>query len=117
MPVLQLFGRKKDRETQRAERWLKERRIEFSFVDLGVKTLSPGELDSIARAVGGHGVLVDTSSAEYKNGGWAHRAFDAREELLDHPSLVRVPILRQAPKAAAGFDEAAWKALIAPGTK
>ena len=114
MATLQLFGRKKDRETQGAERWLRERRIEFSFVDVEVKALSPGELDSIARAVGGHPALVDTGSSEYQKGGWAHRSFDPREELLDHPSLLRVPILRLAPRAVAGFDEAAWKALLAP---
>lgn len=111
MAVLQLFGRKKDRETQRAERWLKERRIEFSFVDLDQKALSPGELDSIARATGGHDALVDTTGAEYKSGGWAHRDFDPREELLEHPGLVRTPILRRAPQALVGFNEAAWKTL------
>lgn len=111
MAALQLFGRKKDRDTQKGQRWLAERRIAFSFVDLEVKALSPGELDSIARAAGGHAALVDTNGAEYKKGGWAHRAYDAKEELLDHPALVRTPILRLGPKAVVGFDEAAWKAL------
>ena len=109
--ALQLFGRKKDRETQRADRWLKERRVEFSFVDLDQKSLSQGELDSIARAAGGHSALVDLGGAEYKKGGWAHRSFDPREELLAHPGLLRVPVLRLAPKAVVGFDESAWKAL------
>lgn len=111
MASLQLFGRKKDRQTQRAERWLKERRIGFSFVDLEIKPLSPGELDSVARAVGGHAALVDTGSTEYQRGGWAHRTFDTREELLDHPLLLRVPILRLGPRAVAGFDETSWKSL------
>ena len=111
MAALQLFGRKKDRQTQRAERWLKERRIAFSFVDLEQKALSPGELDSVARGAGGHGALIDTDSPAYRNGGWAHRSFDPREELMEHPELVRVPILRLAPRAVVGFDEASWKAL------
>jgi arsenate reductase (glutaredoxin) len=112
MAALQLFGRKKDRETQRGERWLKERRVEFHFIDVELKIPSPGELDSIARAVGGHQALIDTASKEYQSGGWAHRAFDAREELLAHPDLLKVPILRAAPKATAGFDEKAWKLLV-----
>jgi len=112
MAALQLFGRKKDRETQKGQRWLAERRIEVSFVDLDQKTLSPGELDSIARAAGGPGALVDEAGAEYKKGGWAHRAFDPREELLDHPALLKTPILRQGPQAVVGFDEAAWKRLV-----
>ena len=110
MAALQLFGRRKDRETQKGERWLKERRIPFHFVDLA-KALSPGELDGIARAVGGHEKLVAVTSAAYQAGGWAHRAFDAREELLEHPELVRAPILRAAPRAVVGFDETSWKAL------
>ena len=111
MAALQLFGRRKDRETQKAERWLKERRIPFHFVDLDAKALSPGELDGIARAVGGCERLIDETSAAYKSGGWAHRTFDPREELLEHPALVRAPILRAAPRALVGFDESAWKTL------
>jgi arsenate reductase-like glutaredoxin family protein len=109
--ALQLFGRKKDRETQKGQRWLKERNIPFSFVDLDEKPLSPGELDSIARAAGGHEKVVDTEGGAFRNGGWAHRAFDAREELLEHPELVRAPILRASPKAVIGFDEPRWKEL------
>lgn len=111
MAALQVFGRKKDRETQKADRWLKERRVEFSFIDLDQKALSPGELDSIARAAGGYETLVDTEGTEYKKGGWAHRSFDPREELLAHPGLVQTPILRLAPRAVVGFDEVAWKTL------
>jgi arsenate reductase len=111
MAALQLFGRKKDRETQKGQRWLQERRIVFSFVDLDVKPLAPGELDSIARAAGGIQALVDTQGSEYQKGGWAHRAFDPREELLEHPALVRTPVLRLGTQAVVGFDEAAWKAL------
>jgi len=112
MAALQLFGRKKDRETQKGQRWLAERRIAYSFVDLDIKALSPGELDSIARAAGGVANLVDTEGAEFKKGGWSHRAYEPREELMDHPGLLKTPILRQGPRAVVGFDEAAWKALV-----
>ena len=110
--ALQLFGRKKDRDTQKGQRWLKERRIAFSFVDLDEKPLSPGELDSIARAAGGHQAVLDRESAAYRTGGWAHRTFDPREELLEHPDLVKIPILRASPQAVVGFDEARWKELV-----
>lgn len=110
--ALQLFGRKKDRETQKGQRWLQERRIAFSFVDLDQKSLAVGELESIARAAGGPEALIDKNGAEFKKGGWAHRDFDPREELIDHPGLLRTPILRQANRAVLGFDESAWKALV-----
>lgn len=111
MAGLQLFGRKKDRGSQRGQRWLQERRIAFAFIDLDSKPLSPGELDSISRAAGGPQALVDTESPQYKNEGWAHRAFEPREELLAHPGLVRSPILRRGTQAVVGFDERAWKVL------
>lgn len=111
MATLQLFGRKKDRETQKAQRWLQERRIAFSFVDLDLKALSPGELDSIARAAGGPQSLLDEAGTAFQKGGWAHRSYDVREELLAHPELVKTPILRRAPEAVIGFDEARYKAM------
>jgi arsenate reductase-like glutaredoxin family protein len=111
MVGLQLFGRRKDRDTQKGERWLKERRIPFHFVDLEIKPLSPGELEGVARAVGGFEKLIDESSAAYRAGGWAYKTFDPREELLAHPALVKTPILRLSPKAVVGFDETAWKEL------
>ena len=80
---------------------------------LGARLLPPAGHDDIV--VLPHQTLVDLNSAEYKSGGWAHRSFQAREELLEHPGLVKVPILRAAPKAVVGFNEAAWKALA--GTK
>jgi arsenate reductase-like glutaredoxin family protein len=110
--ALQLYGRKKCRETQKGERWLKERRVEFHFIDLDVKAPGPAELDSMARANGGVEVLVDTTAALYKKKGYAYLEVDLRSELLEHPELIRTPILRKAPAAQLGFDEARWKALV-----
>lgn len=111
MAGLQLFGLRKDRATQRGQRWLQERRIEFHFIDLGVKPLSPSELESLARAAGGAEKLVDRGSDAFRRGGWEHRIFDPADEVPRHPELLILPILRRAPRAVIGFDEAAWKAL------
>jgi len=109
--ALQLYGRKKCRETQKGQRWLKERGLGFHFVDLDTKTLGSAELDSLARALGGIEALVDTQSAYYKNKGYSYLEVDLRTELLEHPELLKTPLLRKAPAAALGFEETTWRTL------
>ena len=47
---IQIFGTKKSFDTKKAQRYFKERRVKFQFVDLKEKGLSKGELESVARA-------------------------------------------------------------------
>lgn len=109
MASLQLFGRRKCRQTQKAERWLKERRWDYHFIDLDAKPLSPGELDSVARAVGSYNCLIDETSPVFQKKGLKFMDFDAREELLENPGILRTPILRRSPKAVVGFDEISYQ--------
>jgi arsenate reductase (glutaredoxin) len=110
--ALQLFGRKKCQETRKAERWLKERSVAYHSVDLGEKAMSKGELDSVARAVGSYGALLDPDCPRYLERGLAHMDFDPAEELLADQALLRTPILRDGPKALSGFDPKAWEAFF-----
>ena len=48
---IQIIGTKKCKETQKAERFFKERNIQFHFGDLTIKGLSKGELDNIKRKI------------------------------------------------------------------
>ncbi len=45
---IQIFGLKKCTETRKAQRFFKERRIRFQFVNLADTGLSKGELRSVA---------------------------------------------------------------------
>ena len=56
---IQVFGTKKSFDTKKAQRYFKERRVKFQFIDLAEKGMSKGELESVRRAVGGI-VLADT---------------------------------------------------------
>ena len=56
---IQIFGTKKSFDTKKAQRFFKERRIKFQFVDLAEKGMSKGELTSVMQAVGGIEALVD----------------------------------------------------------
>ena len=109
---MQIFGTKKCKATQKAERYLKERGISYQFIDLTQKAMSPRELDSAAQAVGSHQDLVDETSKLFQKRGMAWMEYDAREELLEHPELLRTPIIRSVPDACVGFDLDRLEAMV-----
>jgi len=110
--IPQLIGTKKSKDTRRIERFFKERRVDFQFVDIIQKTPSAGELDSVAARVGGHEELIDPESRSYRKRGMAYMDFNAREELLEDPGLLRLPIVRTDSGAAVNPDEEELKRLL-----
>jgi arsenate reductase-like glutaredoxin family protein len=110
--ALQLFGTRKCQETRKAERWLKERGIAFHFRDVADKPASEGELESIARAVGGFERLIDEKSRAFADAGLSFMEYEAKGELVARPAIMRTPILRDGPKAIAGFDARAYDAFV-----
>ena len=65
---IQIFGARKSFDTRKAERWFKERRIKYQYIDLDTKGLSAGEYRSVRAAVG-YDALVDRDSPII--GSWA----------------------------------------------
>ena len=57
---------KKCNDTKKAERFFKERRIPYQFIDLKEKSLSKGELQSVKKAIGLEN-LINKNSKDYKN--------------------------------------------------
>jgi arsenate reductase-like glutaredoxin family protein len=110
-PHLQVIGTRDSAETRKAERFFKERRVPFAFVDLKERPLSPGELESIARAVGAD-ALLDPDSKAFQRAGLAYRIYDPLEEALKNPLLLRMPIVRRGKEAVAGYDPQAWQAWL-----
>lgn len=108
---LQIIGTKKCRETQKTERFFKERGWSYHFVDLDQRALSVGELNSIARAVGTD-ELVNTNSKLYKKKGMSYMDFNPLEEIEEHPELMKTPVVRNGSKAVIGFEPELWNALI-----
>ena len=62
---IQIFGMRKSFDTKKAERWFKERRIKYQYIDLEAKGLSAGEYRSVKAAVG-YDALVNRSCAAYE---------------------------------------------------
>ena len=111
--MIQIFGTAKCKVTRAARRFYSDRRIAVQFVDLGTKGLSRGELQSVARAVGGIRALYDHEkdpTVRYA----APTDTQLVELLLEHPGWLRTPIVRDGARAAVGDAAEKWKELAAP---
>ncbi len=105
---IQIFGTSKSFDAKKAERWFKERRIKYQYIDLLKKGLSPGEYRSIRAAVG-YDALVDRECLAYKELGLDYyRPADAEEKLLENPRLFRCPIVRNGKQATVGYCPEVW---------
>jgi arsenate reductase len=105
---IQVFGTLKCQETRKAQRYFKERRIPFQFIDLAERGLSKGELNSV-KAVIGVDDLIDREGKEYARLNLRYLAHNVEEELLDDPLLFKTPIVRNGNKATIGYMPDVWK--------
>ena len=106
---IQIFGKSKCFDTKKAERWFKERRIRYQYIDLRTKGLSAGEYRSVKAAVG-YDALVDRDCKAYKELYMDYRTpQDAELALLEHPELFRAPIVRNGRQATVGYCPEVWQ--------
>ena len=105
---IQIFGVKKCRETQKAERYFKERRIPFHFVDLAEKGMSKWELAKV-KAVVGLEALLNRGGKEYVRLNMQYIVHNREEMMLQHPLLLNTPIVRNGPQATVGFCPEIWQ--------
>ncbi|MEQ8154965.1 MAG: arsenate reductase family protein [Clostridiaceae bacterium] len=106
---IQIFGIKKSFDTQKAERYFKERKIPYQFIDLNQKDISKRELQSIKASVPLN-ELINEKSKEYKNLNLDKiRTENVREELLlKNPKLYNTPIVRNGKISTVGFKPDIW---------
>lgn len=108
---IQIFGTKKSFDTKKAQRYFKERRIKFQFVDLKEKGLSKGELESVARAVDGIEALINPKAKDQDTVALVqYLTADQRvEKLLDNQQIIAEPIVRNGRQATIGYQPDVWK--------
>ncbi len=106
---IQIFGTLKCRDTRKAERYFKERRIPFQFVNIAEKGLSRGELHSLKAAVGIDN-LIDREGKAYAQKNLKYLTHDIEEELLKDASLLKTPVVRNGREATVGYQPEVWKA-------
>ena len=105
---IQIFGTKKCKETKKAERFFKERRIKFQHRDLNEKGISKGELDNIKRVYDIED-LIDKEGKQYKKRNLEFILHDVEEELLEDPLLFKTPIVRNGNKVTVGHQPDVWQ--------
>lgn len=107
---IQIFGTKKCFDSKKAERFFKERRISFQFIDLKEKALSKGELSSVKNSVGLEN-LINKNAKDYKKLNLDKiRGVEIREDILfKNPTLYNTPIVRNGKKATVGFKSEVWE--------
>jgi len=108
---IQIFGSSKSFDTKKAERWFKERRIKYQYIDVPSKGLSPREYTAVKQKVGLE-ALVNTKSRTYEDLEDQYKRYMTQaqweEKLLEHPELFNTPIVRNGKEATVGYCPDIW---------
>ena len=107
---IQIFGKSKCFDTKKAERYFKERRIKYQYVDLLRFGLSGKEFDAVLRGVGGIDNLIDwnSKSQEITLMKYMDSTVAKEDKVFDDPSLIRTPIVRNGKQVTVGYCPDIW---------
>lgn len=108
---IQVIGTKKCKDSQKVERFLKDRSIPFHFADLIERGISVRELSKIAAGRDAED-LINKNSKIFKKKNFIYMDYDPIEEILENPELLITPIIRSGKITIIGFDQKALKDLI-----
>ena len=107
---IQIYCGKKNFDTQKAERWFKERRIPFQELDLKKHRLGEREIRLMLTAIGMED-LIDREDRKVKE----HPAcyYDKPEMLIsaiiENPWLLKLPIVRNGNRITQGYQPDEWE--------
>lgn len=107
---IQIFGKSKCFDTKKAERYFKERRIKYQYVDLLRYGLSGKEFDAVLRGIGGIDVLIDWESKapEVTLMKYMDDKRAKEDKVFENPSLMRTPIVRNGKQVTVGYHPEIW---------
>ena len=107
---IQIFGKSKCFDTKKAERYFKERRISYQYVDLLRYGLSGKEFDAVLRGVKGIDNLIDWDS-NHPTVTLMRYMDDIRakeDKVFDDPKLMKTPIVRNGKQVTVGYCPEVW---------
>ena len=105
---IQIFGKSKCFDTKKAERFFKERRIKYQYIDVLKYGMSRGELNSVKAAVG-LDALIDSSDEDYPLIRYLASDEAKLDKLYEDVYLIKTPIVRNGKKATVGYCPDIWK--------
>lgn len=104
---IQIFGKSKCFDTKKAERYFKERRIKYQFVDINRYGMSRGELNSVKNAVG-LDAMINTADVDYPMIQYLSSNDAKLDKLFECPWLIKTPIVRNGKQATVGYMPDVW---------
>jgi arsenate reductase (glutaredoxin) len=111
---VQIFGTRKCRDTQKAIRFFKERRVKIHFVDLDERPASAGELRRFDQKFGAE-ALLDRDGKRFRDRG-LHVAHISPSRILplleEDPKLLRTPLVRSGNRLSVGAAQEAWTQML-----
>ncbi len=105
---IQIFGKAKCFDTKKAERWFKERRIKYQFVDVLRYGMSRGELNAVRSAVGLE-AMIDEKDEDYPLIRYLATNEAKLDKLYEDPYLIKTPVVRNGRQATVGYCPEIWK--------
>ena len=105
---IQIFGKQKCFDTKKAERYFKERRIKYQFIDVLRYGMSRGELNSVKNAVGLE-AMIDKSDEDYPLVQYLASDDAKLNKLYEDAYLIKTPIVRNGKQATVGYCPEIWK--------
>lgn len=108
---IQIFGTKKCFDTKKAERYFKERRVKYQFIDMKEKGMSKGEYNGVKNAVGGRDHMIDPQCKDKDLLALIQYIAeeDKDEKILENQKVLKTPIVRNGKKATVGYQPDIWK--------
>lgn len=105
---IQIFGRGKCFDSKKAERYFKERRIKYQYIDIDKYPMSRGEFNSVKAAVG-LSSLINEKAKDAEILKYLAYDEDKEEKLLENQKLLKTPVVRNGKKATVGYAPDIWK--------
>ena len=108
--MIQIYFGKKNFDTQKAERYFKERRIQVQMLDLKKHRLGEREIRLMLQQIGAE-KLLDREDRKVKE----HPACYYNQESLlipaiqESPFLLRTPIVRNGNQVTSGYQPEIWE--------
>ena len=110
--TIMMYASKKNFDSQKAERFFKERRVPLQVVDLKKHKLGERELQNLAK--GKLSELIDREDKKVKEHPACYYDRDSLllPAVLEAPWLLKSPILRNGGKVTVGYCPEVWEAWL-----
>lgn len=113
--MIQVYGIKNCNKIRDTFKWFEAREADYHFYDLKKEPLTREELEEFVHRIG-LDVLVNRKGMKYRQLGLNEKELsddELFEQLLEHQTMIKRPVLIKDEAILVGYDEEAFEAFIA----